>query len=552
LASSGFRGGPGARPQEASGFQRIPKRGAGQDRRAGAGLAANTFGEALSVTALEEKNPRERRTAVVVDFENVYWADRRTFSDEREVEKLARALSEVAEHCGPLTMRKVYAPFDRFPRVMAVFTDAGYDCVTCGTKENAADLKLIADLAGLTASQDVGLVFLVSGDGDMLDAIEHAQKQGARVVVISCSRRELAATTRAAADKVLLLPEIYAEARRIRKGNPTKLNLKDLVPHTPHGETLDEALSAAGGEEGGRVAGGLARRDAGARPRPGRVSGAGPEPGPELSTGEQITISPTALKAYVQCPRRYYFSYVERREEKPSRPLFIGSVVHQALKEFFTSEPRERTWPALERALREAWARSPERREVFASRSEEAEAGREVLADLKQFFKQADRKVVPFGLEVFLRTRVGDGVHVRGRVDRIDEDPRTGRLTVIDYKTGRVPAQRPNLVDDFQLPLYQAMVDEAYSREVDRVVLHYLKGNVTFEFSLEADDVRRAKDRAFAIARRAARDRDYAPRVSALCRSCSFLEDCPARAEAESRFTRPAPDSDAGLPDLPF
>jgi len=466
-----------------------------------------------------------------VDYENVYWADKRSFSDEGQIEKLARDLAVVAEDCGPLTMRKVYAPFDKFPQAMAVFTNAGYDAVTCGEKTNAADLKLIADLVAITTSQDVGLVFLVSGDGDMLDAVEHAQKQGARVVVVSSSGRELAATTKAAADKVVVLPEIHAEAKRIRNGKSRKLNLVRLVEPAQatasgHCATGEDAASP------GETSPGEVRSPSGAA-RP-------------------ITMSPSALKTYVQCPRRYYLSYVEGRQEKPSKHIFIGTVVHQALKDFFSSGPRERSWQALEEALRTAWARSPERRELFPDRNEEAGVGRGVLADLKAFFKKVDRRVVPFGLEVFLRTRVGDGVHVRGRVDRIDEDPETGSLTVIDYKTGKVPAQKPNLIDHFQLPLYHAMVDEAYSRTVDKVILYYLKGNVTFEYSLEPDDIERAKGKAYELAVRAAGDKDHAPRVSPLCRFCSFLDECPSRAEVERRYLQPAREPESDLSDLPF
>jgi len=254
----------------------------------------------------------------------------------------------------------------------------------------------------------------------------------------------------------------------------------------------------------------------------------------------------------VRCPRRYRLLYVERREEPPNAAGFVGTVVHQALKDFFTLGPRDRSREALEAALRRAWARSPERTEVFTDETQEAEAGREALADLRAFFTKVDRRVVPFGLEVFLTTSVGEGVTVRGKVDRIDEVPGTGNLVVIDYKTGRVPPQRPNLIDDFQLALYQAMVDEAYSRTVEKVVLHYLKGNVTFEFEMEADDVERAKARALDLALRATGDREFIPKVSALCRFCSFIDECPKRAEVEARYIRPVPEPDGDWVSLPF
>ncbi|MCL6581995.1 MAG: PD-(D/E)XK nuclease family protein, partial [Firmicutes bacterium] len=246
--------------------------------------------------------------------------------------------------------------------------------------------------------------------------------------------------------------------------------------------------------------------------------------------------------------RRYRLLHVERREEPPSVASFVGTVVHQALKSFFRLKPADRSWEALERTLRRAWAAAA-REEVFASREEEASAGRQALADLKAFYTAADRRVVPFELEVFLSTQLGEGVTVRGKVDRIDRVPGKEGLVLIDYKTGRVPVQKPNLIDEFQLPLYQAMVTEAYSRPVEKVVLLYIKGNTQFEFRLQAPDIDRAKAHALDLARRIAADNEFAARPGPLCRFCSFLADCPGRADIEARYIREAKEPD---PDLTF
>lgn len=126
--------------------------------------------------------------------------------------------------------------------------------------------------------------------------------------------------------------------------------------------------------------------------------------------------SPSALKLYAQCPRRYRLVHLDRRREPPTPHLYVGNVVHQALREFFDLPLTDRKWAALELALRRAWAAGPERAQVFPRTADEARAGVEALAHLKRFFEQADTKARPFALEVFLMTEVGEGVMVRGKV----------------------------------------------------------------------------------------------------------------------------------------
>ncbi len=484
------------------------------------------------------------RVAVLVDYENVYFSDRAAYSDPEAVRRLARDLTTVAEHCGPVSMRKAFAPFPNHPAAMRVFTEEGYDAVTCDEKPNAADLKLIAALTAVTSEQDIGLVILVSGDGDMLEAIETAQRRGARVVVVSCGGRELSARTKAAADRVLVLREVAAEAKRIRNGKRTKLGLGGL------------AFRGAGGGTPAVPESPAAR--AGSGPAGRSPAEAAVHAGPSLPGVRSTT--PSALKTYVNCPRRYFYRYVQRRPESMKPHLFVGNVVHEALKTFFEMEPHRRSAKDLEERLRDAWRRSPDRAAAFPPdmREAEAAAGKAALEDLRLFVRRADLRAVPFALEEFLMTEVGDGVVVRGKIDRIDPSPKGDALVVIDYKTGRPPDTPPNLVDEFQLPLYCAMVEEGHARPVERVRLLYLKGHVTYDFSPREVDIARAKRRALRLFEEIEADTEFRPKVSPLCGHCDFLPDCPAREEAEALLARKTEGREAGegvagtADDLPF
>ncbi len=451
------------------------------------------------------------RTAVFVDYENLYYEDKRAFGPDG-VGRLAADILATARECGPVTMARAIAPFDDIPGAAQAFLGAGLDPVFTqgGRIRNAADLQVVQHLMAIEPHQDIGVVFLVSGDAHMRGALQEAQRRGFRVVVVACERA-LSKRLRDSADKTLSIREVQAEAGRLLRNEPPRLGLSELARAWHASRAAPNVVEAA---------------------PPPKVNQ------PQGPAAASFQTSPSALKTFAQCPRRYSFIHVENRRQPANRYTFVGTCVHQALREFFSLGRRERTEKALEGLLRKAWAASPERNQAFPAdkEAEEAEAGRETVEDLRLFFRQVDVRSNPLGLEVFGRTEIGEGVTVTGKIDRLDAGPKAETLIITDYKTGRPPASKPSLFDEFQLPLYAAMVSEARAETVAKVVLHYVKGNVKYDYQLGEPEILRAKDRALGLARQVRAAVEYRPSVSALCGWCSFMADCPARAEVEKRL----------------
>src|SRR3989338_3540465 len=46
-------------------------------------------------------------------------------------------------------------------------------------------------------------------------------------------------------------------------------------------------------------------------------------------------LSPSSINLYNQCPRKYYYSYIEKLPTKPNIYLVRGKIVHSILEEFF-------------------------------------------------------------------------------------------------------------------------------------------------------------------------------------------------------------------------
>jgi CRISPR/Cas system-associated exonuclease Cas4 (RecB family) len=261
----------------------------------------------------------------------------------------------------------------------------------------------------------------------------------------------------------------------------------------------------------------------------------------ELAAVLPRRISPSAVTAYRQCPRRVWFSHVAKvpRRERPNPVLVVGNAVHAALDKFFGVRPERRTLKLLHSCLRSVWAahRTPG---AFVTREEEAAHGRTGLVLLTRFFETFDTSVRPLARERWVSTRLPNGVELYGKVDRIDgmracEDgtPSRGPLEVVDYKTGRFVIPSENLPDEPAAQVYLLATADEYGRDVERVRLLYLAEGQEARWEAETEDVEGARDQLVAVTDLMFRDREFEARPGEHCARCPFAHVCPDAGRVE-------------------
>lgn len=216
-----------------------------------------------------------------------------------------------------------------------------------------------------------------------------------------------------------------------------------------------------------------------------------PEPGRTIDT-----LSVTAFSAYLACPYRFYLRHVLRLRPLDDSPLELaanqfGDLVHGALEEFGRGDYKNETDPKrIEEALIEELhkfaakhfgdntsttvklqVRQAQRRlkTVALRQAERAAAGWQIHAvedavDEKKIHPITGKPKKPTGIELD-----GQFTGLRGRFDRIDFHPETGRWAILDYKThGHKPEKKhlKKLPDgstrwvDLQLPLYRRFIPD--------------------------------------------------------------------------------------------
>ena len=188
------------------------------------------------------------------------------------------------------------------------------------------------------------------------------------------------------------------------------------------------------------------------RPQP-RWRPAGRTPG--LVAARHTTLSPSALKSYLDCPFQFFVRHTLRLETRPAPPderldfLLQGAILHRALAA--ARRAPDQIEPVFERIFRAACSAA---RVPLGFRTEALR--RQMLDDLRRFLSEAKLPPGEIALtEWGFQLPLAEDLTLRGRVDRIDRTS-DGRAVVIDYKRTLPDLNDPNLV---QAPLYVMAVE---------------------------------------------------------------------------------------------
>jgi DNA helicase-2/ATP-dependent DNA helicase PcrA len=149
-------------------------------------------------------------------------------------------------------------------------------------------------------------------------------------------------------------------------------------------------------------------------------------------------LSVTALDNYLECPWHYFYVNLIRVPEAPNKHLMFGNAVHDALKHYFDlrAEGDDRGKEYLVMKFEEALTHQP----IEESDYEETLAkGRKSLAAWFDHYHAA----WPIKTQNEVRIAgitIGEGaaaVSINGKLDKIELLDASGKVNVVDYKTGK-------------------------------------------------------------------------------------------------------------------
>ena len=245
--------------------------------------------------------------------------------------------------------------------------------------------------------------------------------------------------------------------------------------------------------------------------------------------------TPTRLSSWLDCPRRYRMSYLDRPQPPKGAPWAhnsMGASVHNALAGWWRLPRGDRTVAAAGDLLERGWLQ-----EGFADDAQSALHRGRARAMVEAYVAGLNPAADPLGIERTVATRT-DLIAVSGRIDRLDDRSDLGELVVVDYKTGRHVLTAADARASLPLALYALAAQRVMRRPCKRVELHHLPTGQVLAWQHTQESLARQLRRAEEIAAEcAAADASYAggnrgddafpPRSGFWCGWCDYRAHCP-------------------------
>ena len=249
-----------------------------------------------------------------------------------------------------------------------------------------------------------------------------------------------------------------------------------------------------------------------------------------------LRLSPTKAASWVDCPRKFFFAYVEKgRPRRSWAHLSFGNAVHGALRDWFDVPADRRTPDAVAQLVAHVWLDDGFRDGAQASLWRER-----AVAMIRDYVVGLEPDFEPVSTERTLAFK-DDTYVVEGRIDRLDA--RGDALAVVDYKTGRSAPEIEDVRGSAALAMYALMVQRSLRRPCFEVSLHHLPSATSVSWTHTRESLDRQRERMTGIARDIVRSLDtwesvdaenrirdelFPTRPGALCGFCDYREWCDA------------------------
>ncbi|MCI4357962.1 MAG: PD-(D/E)XK nuclease family protein [Thermoplasmata archaeon] len=275
-------------------------------------------------------------------------------------------------------------------------------------------------------------------------------------------------------------------------------------------------------------------------------------------------LSYSSVRAYLECPLRWKFLYVDGLKEAPRGYFSFGRTVHNALEELLRPLVRPAAEPevALAQTTLDGWAprsigREPDgglmplddllalyRRswisDGYANPEEEERyrvLGSEILRSYYQTLELSPPH--PVAIERHLEA-TWNGLRVHGYVDRIDRTAHGG-LEIVDYKTSRELSQDDARESD-QLGIYQVLVERNFTEPVEALTLYHLRFLRPLTVPPRPAKEIGALYERVGTARDGIRSQAFEPTPGRQCSRCDFRAICPEFRDVPDEERQPLAD----------
>lgn len=246
-------------------------------------------------------------------------------------------------------------------------------------------------------------------------------------------------------------------------------------------------------------------------------------------------LSPSSISTFKQCPRKFYYSKIERITEPATAATARGRVIHAGLEHLFDLQPEERNLDNLYRLCVETWNEEKTKDDYAEVVGADDYNEEQFLAELRTVCERYFRLERPWRFNPDERELVVKGtlagVPLFGIVDRFDRTPKHGRF-ISDYKTGSMPSERFQMEAFDQLKIYAALMAATRGETADNLRLVYVGNRPgVLTLAVTQEDLDRTVAQLVDIWNKiqaAWQEDNWPTRPARLCDWCWYQDFCPA------------------------
>lgn len=241
-------------------------------------------------------------------------------------------------------------------------------------------------------------------------------------------------------------------------------------------------------------------------------------------------ISYSQINSFQLCPLHYKLQYVLNIPPPPSAALSFGLSVHNALKDFYLMilSKKRVSKDILIDLLWKNWIR-----EGYSGKKYEETMKIRGKNFLDNYFKnEFNPRVKTVAVEQPFTTSInldGKTVKIGGKIDRID-DKGSGKIEIVDYKTGRLPSQR-QVDNDLQLSIYAMVASEInespFQRKPENILLtlYYFDSKQKISSNRTREQLQKDKEKLLDLVKKIETS-DFKCSRNVICTSCEYKMFC--------------------------
>lgn len=240
----------------------------------------------------------------------------------------------------------------------------------------------------------------------------------------------------------------------------------------------------------------------------------------------KLILSISRVKTYQQCPRKYYYNYIEKLPKLSWDHFNLGTFVHGVL-EFFHENLRDNN--SLKDVNINKIMKQSFQKQYFKMKNGNIILKKEMLLEAKDMLMSYMNNIINKGIDARIlilenefKIPLNEKYLIKGIIDRLDQES-NGTLHIKDYKTNK----NSKYMEPSQLITYGLYILDKYpniKKYKGSYIMMRFNKCISYEFKIR--DIEKEKNKLIKYADSIANEQRWKACHSNLCGWCDFKNVC--------------------------